>query len=219
MTHSAEFPALRVLPSDIIILIIPIPPTIGLSGTTPLPVDCSKYSDICPLFFVVCFITKSFLTKSFLTYSFLPTPALSTICGPLSNYLCSITPETARADRSYSHTACEVQVSAADYQTVPTVANSYSCQCIIPQSSHLLDCRHWGCWWYMSAYNYENLHLNSEPGISCTGLAWLGSSSVSLMPGPYPIKTYKHVFVPINSARLAFVPSASPSKAGLYCML
>ena len=47
----------------------------------------------------VCFITKSFLTYSFV----LPTPTLSTICRPLSSYVCSITPETANVGSSYSH--------------------------------------------------------------------------------------------------------------------
>ena len=47
----------------------------------------------------VCFITKSFLTYSFV----LPTPTLSTICRPLSSYICSITPETANIGSSYSH--------------------------------------------------------------------------------------------------------------------
>ena len=63
----------------------------------------------------VCFITKSFLTYSF----FPPTPALS---RPLSSSMCSITSETANVG-SIAITACEVQVSAADSQTVPTVAN------------------------------------------------------------------------------------------------
>ena len=45
-----------------------------------------------------------FITKSFLTYSFvLPTPTLSTICRPLSSYMCSITPETVNVGSSYSH--------------------------------------------------------------------------------------------------------------------
>ena len=44
------------------------------------------------------------ITKSFLTYSFvLPTPTLSTVCRPLSGYVCSITPETANVGSSYSH--------------------------------------------------------------------------------------------------------------------
>ena len=47
----------------------------------------------------VCFITKSFLTYSFV----LPIPTLSTICRPLSSYMCSITPETAHVGSSYSH--------------------------------------------------------------------------------------------------------------------
>ena len=47
----------------------------------------------------VCFITKSFLTYSFV----LPTPTLSTICRPLSSYVCSITPETANVGSSYNH--------------------------------------------------------------------------------------------------------------------
>ena len=47
----------------------------------------------------VCFINKSFLTYSFV----LPTPTLSTICRPLSNYTCSITPETVNVGSSYSH--------------------------------------------------------------------------------------------------------------------
>ena len=47
----------------------------------------------------VCFITKSFLTYSFV----LPTPNLSTICRPLSSYVCSITPQTANVGSSYSH--------------------------------------------------------------------------------------------------------------------
>ena len=47
----------------------------------------------------VCFITKSFLTYSFV----LPTPILSTICRPLSSYMCSITPETVNVGSSYSH--------------------------------------------------------------------------------------------------------------------
>ena len=46
----------------------------------------------------VCFITKSFLTYSFV----LPTPTLSTVCRPLSSYVCSITPETANVGSSYS---------------------------------------------------------------------------------------------------------------------
>ena len=47
----------------------------------------------------VCFITKSFLTYSFV----LPTPTLSTVCRPLSSYVCSITSETANVGSSYSH--------------------------------------------------------------------------------------------------------------------
>ena len=47
----------------------------------------------------VCFITKSFLTYSFV----LPTHTLSTVCSPLSSYVCSITPETANVGSSYSH--------------------------------------------------------------------------------------------------------------------
>ena len=46
----------------------------------------------------VCFIKKSFRTYSF----FSPTPALSTISRTLSSSMCSITPETANAGRSYS---------------------------------------------------------------------------------------------------------------------
>ena len=65
----------------------------------------------------VCFITQSFLTYSFV----LPTSTLSTICRPLSSYTCSITPETIVAIATY-----EVQVSATDYQTVPTVATGVS---------------------------------------------------------------------------------------------
>ena len=49
--------------------------------------------------FSVCFITKSFLTYSFV----LPAPTLSTICRPLSSYMCSITPETVNVGSSYSH--------------------------------------------------------------------------------------------------------------------
>ena len=49
--------------------------------------------------YIVCFITKSFLTFSFLS----PAPALSTICWSLSSYLWSITPETTKVCRSYSH--------------------------------------------------------------------------------------------------------------------
>ena len=48
--------------------------------------------------YCVCFITKSFLTCSF----FQPTPPLSTISRPLSNYMCSITPETAKVGSSYN---------------------------------------------------------------------------------------------------------------------
>ena len=55
------------------------------------------YFNICVF---VCFITKSFLTYSFVSTS----PALSTICRPLSSYVCSITPETAKVGSSYSHT-------------------------------------------------------------------------------------------------------------------
>ena len=47
----------------------------------------------------VCFITKSFLTCSFVH----PTPTLSTICRPLSSYVCSITLETANVGSSYNH--------------------------------------------------------------------------------------------------------------------
>ena len=52
-----------------------------------------------PICLFVCFITKSVLTYSFV----LPTPTLSTICRPLSSYMCSITPETANVGSSYSH--------------------------------------------------------------------------------------------------------------------
>ena len=52
----------------------------------------------------VCYVCVSFITKSFLTYSFvLPTPTLSTICRPVSSYMCSITPETVNVGSSYSH--------------------------------------------------------------------------------------------------------------------
>ena len=47
--------------------------------------------------FFVCFITKSFLTFV------LPTSTLSTICGPLSSYTFSITPETVNVGSSYCH--------------------------------------------------------------------------------------------------------------------
>ena len=50
-------------------------------------------------FFFVCFITKSFLTYLFV----LPTPTLSTICGPLSSYTFSITPEAVNVGSSYCH--------------------------------------------------------------------------------------------------------------------
>ena len=43
---------------------------------------------------------------------------------PLSSYMCSITPETAKVNSSYSH--MRGQVSAADFQTVPTVATGVS---------------------------------------------------------------------------------------------
>ena len=59
-------------------------------------VDCMSWM---PDLMFVCFITKSFLTYSFV----LPTPILSTICRPLSSYMCSITPETVNVGSSYSH--------------------------------------------------------------------------------------------------------------------
>ena len=43
---------------------------------------------------------------------------------PLPSYMCSITPETPRSAVAIS--TCEVQVSAADSQTVPTVATGVS---------------------------------------------------------------------------------------------
>ena len=49
-----------------------------------------------------CFVFVCFITKSFLTFV-LPTPTLSTICGPLSSYTFSITPETVNVGSSYSH--------------------------------------------------------------------------------------------------------------------
>ena len=67
----------------------------------------------------VCFITKSFLTYSFV----LPTPTLSTVCRPLSSYVCSITSQPTSA---VAIATCEVQVSAADSHTVPTVATGVS---------------------------------------------------------------------------------------------
>ena len=56
----------------------------------------------------VCFITKSFLTYSFV----LPTPTLSTICRPLSSYMCSITPETVNVGSSYSLVSQEDDINA-----------------------------------------------------------------------------------------------------------
>ena len=44
----------------------------------------------------------SFMSHSNL-FIFSHTPALSTICRPLSSYVCSITPETAKVGSSYSH--------------------------------------------------------------------------------------------------------------------
>ena len=54
---------------------------------------------VCFRFLFVCFITKSFLTYSFVVL----TPTLSTIYRPLSSYVSSITPETAKVGSSYSH--------------------------------------------------------------------------------------------------------------------
>ena len=61
------------------------------------------------------------LLSHFSLITFPPTPALSTISRPLSSYMCPITPQTAVAIAT-----CEVQVSAADSQTVPTVAAGVS---------------------------------------------------------------------------------------------
>ena len=58
-----------------------------------------NYDFVITMMLTVCFITKSFLTYSIVS----PTPALSTICRPLSSYVCSITPETAKVGSSYSH--------------------------------------------------------------------------------------------------------------------
>ena len=68
----------------------------------------------------VCFITKSFLTYSFV----LPTPTLSTICRP-----CQATCVQSHQRQPTSAVAiatCEVQVSAADSHTVPTVTTGVS---------------------------------------------------------------------------------------------
>ena len=67
-------------------------------NVSPLPYGYWFSNDISRCRFV-CFITKSFLTYSFV----LPTPTLSTICRPLSSYMCSITPETVNVGSSYSH--------------------------------------------------------------------------------------------------------------------
>ena len=68
----------------------------------------------------VCFITKSFLTYSF----FPPTPALSTI-SRLCQAPC-VQSHQRQPMSAVAITACEVQVSAADSQTVPTVVTGVS---------------------------------------------------------------------------------------------
>ena len=64
-----------------------------------LQISCNIFLAFKWILIFVCFITKSFLTYSFV----LPTPTLSTICRPLSSYMCSITPETVNVGSSYSH--------------------------------------------------------------------------------------------------------------------
>ena len=77
-----------------------------------------KFCNAISLF--VCFITKSFLTYSF----FPPTPALSTI-SKLCQAPC-VQSHQRQPMSAVAITACEVQVSAADSQTVPTVVTGVS---------------------------------------------------------------------------------------------
>ena len=73
------------------------------------------------LMFDVYFITQSFLTYSF----FSPKPALSTISRPLSSYAC-VQSHYEQPCSAVAIATCEVQVSAADSQTVPTIATGVS---------------------------------------------------------------------------------------------
>ena len=77
------------------------------------------YTDVVIMFFFVCFITKSFLTYLFYLH-LLYQPCV----GP-----CQATRVQSHQRQSTSAVAtatCEVQVSVADYQTVPTVATGVS---------------------------------------------------------------------------------------------
>ena len=72
---------------------------------------------------IVCFITKSFLTNSF----FPPTPAYQPYLG-LCQAPC-VQSHQRQPMSAVAITACEVQVSAADSQTVPTgVSKSLCCR-------------------------------------------------------------------------------------------
>ena len=76
------------------------------SNITLVEVSQRAYNHLCvrdAWLFGYCLFVVCFITKSFLTYSFIPTPTLSTVCRPLSSYVCSIIPETANVDSSYSH--------------------------------------------------------------------------------------------------------------------
>ena len=64
-----------------------------------------------------CLLFVSLLSQFWLIHFSSPTPALSTICKPLSSYMCSITPGTVKVSSSYSY--CDVIMS-------PSVSIVYS---------------------------------------------------------------------------------------------
>ena len=77
-------------------------------------------TDLISIGLFVCFITRSFLTYSFI----LPTLTLSTICRPCQ--ATCVQSHQRQPTSAVAITTCEVQVSAADSQTVPTVATGVS---------------------------------------------------------------------------------------------
>ena len=100
---------------------------------------------------IVCLLSHFWLIHFFTYICF-----INHISRPLSSYMCPITLETARVGSSYLVT-CEVQVSAADSQTVPTAANGVS----MP-----LCCRGWVglwgfLWWAPSAKRKDHHRVSS----------------------------------------------------------
>ena len=73
---------------------------------------------------IFCFCLFVSLLSLFWLIHFSPTTVSSIMGGSLSSYMCSIAPERAKVGSCYSH--MRGSGSAADFQTVPTVATVFS---------------------------------------------------------------------------------------------